>query len=183
MSQLNDINDFLNQDLEDMPDENDFDLENDDDLFDEDGDLDDDGDESVDDDLFEKPKINKAQHSEIAVFLDGLNEMFASTLSGFTGMDPKRYKPQKEQTKSIAKAFVNTFPEMELSPKFMFFALVLIVYGPITGKFAHDIKTLKKIDNETGSNVHSFRHKQNRQNNADKKNNEKPEPPNSNNNT
>lgn len=184
MSSLDDINKFLNDDLEDMPDQDEAQNDDDDDLFDEDGDIDADDDiDTDDDDLFAKPKIDKAAHVEIAVLLEGLNDMMANTLSGFTGMDSKRYKPSPVQTKSVAKAFVNAFPEIELGPKFMLFALVAIAYVPITSKFAKDIRITKELTkNETGTNVHNIRDKQNRKNNTNKNNNSENKPPNSNNN-
>lgn len=157
MSNLKDLNSFLNQDIEDIPD---IDTDSfDDDLFDDDGNIEDATEEK--DDLFDDedtnpPVISKSSVFDVASFFSAVNDTLASIIAGFTGMDESRYKPSKTQNDMLAKTFVKAFPEIKVSPKFALIIVVIVTYGPIVGKAVKDSKEIQ--ENETSPNVNNIRH-------------------------
>lgn len=155
MSNLNDLNNFLNEEIEEVPDFEFNDME--DDLFNDEGNIADE--QQEEDDLFDddtnQPVVTKNNISDVASFFEAVNNTIASIISGFTGLDESRYKPAKTQNQILAKTFVKAFPEMKVSPKFALIVVVIVTYGPILGKAANDIKEFK--ENETSSNVHNIR--------------------------
>ncbi len=93
------------------------------------------------------------------------SSMLASMLSALTDQPAKRYMPPAQQRRNLAKAIIDAFPRVSMSPAMALMFAIVITYAPVGVTAVQDIKQKKIRENEEGTVRIDTRDQRNGENN------------------